>query len=167
MKLNIPEKYADLYLKALSERKRMLQAKIAEFQREIDDIENHMSALTSIPIFQDNLPTSKSKYQANSYQEEWPWSRKITYYQELNKQIMTSAEVVDFILNKEPSLDKNKVRSSISAALSNKHRSGDYIKFVDPVTNTAYYGPPEWFINKEQPHLTYVPNDLKKRLIGK
>ncbi|MBL3654791.1 hypothetical protein [Fulvivirga sediminis] len=167
MKLNIPEKYADLYLKALSERKRMLQDKIAEFQREIEDIENHMSALTSIPIFHDNLPTSKSKYQNNSYQEEWPWSRKITYYQELNKQIMTSAEVVDFILSKEPDLDKNKVRSSISAALSNKHRSGDYIKFVDPVTNTAYYGPPEWFINKEQPHLTYVPNDLKKRLVGR
>ncbi|UII22593.1 hypothetical protein [Fulvivirga ligni] len=166
MKLNIPEKYADLYLKALSERKRTLEDKIEEFKKEIEDIDNHISALTSIPIFQDNLPVNTYQKKSKTYREEWPWSRKITYYQELTKQLMTSSEVVDFIMSKEPTLDKNKVRSSISAALSNKHRSGDYTKFVDPVTNSAYYGPPEWFVSKDQPHLTYVPNDLKKRLIG-
>ena len=37
MKINVPEKYADLYLKALSEKKLLLEAKIEEFKKEIQE----------------------------------------------------------------------------------------------------------------------------------
>ncbi|MBL6449786.1 hypothetical protein JMN32_25975 [Fulvivirga sp. 29W222] len=166
MKINVPEKYADLYLKALSEKKKILEAKIEDFKREIQEIDNHISALTSMPIFHDT-PSYAPRWEARSYQEEWPWTKKITHYQEVKTKIFTSSEIVDYIIQKEPKLTKSKVRSSISAALSNKHKSGKYIKFIDPVTSTTYYGPSDWFLNEHEPHLDYIPDDLKERLFKK
>lgn len=167
MKINVPEKYADLYLKALSEKKKILEAKIEDFKKEIQEIDNHISALTSLPIFQDASPYTPPRWEAKGYQEEWSWTKKISHYQDVNMKIFTSSEVIDYILRKEPKLIKNKVRSSISAALSNKQRSGLYIKFIDPVTGTTYYGPSDWFINDREPHLNHVPDDLKERLLRK
>lgn len=166
MKINVPEKYADLYLKALGERKRALEAKIADFRKEIEEIDNHISALTSLPIFHDTTTYSPKQLEAKGYQPEWSWTRKIAYYQEFRKKLFVASEIVDFIIEKEPALNKSKVRSSISAALSNKHKSGHYIKFVDPVTGSSYYGPPEWFIKDQEPHLKHLPDDLKGRLLG-
>ncbi|ELR71354.1 hypothetical protein C900_02812 [Fulvivirga imtechensis AK7] len=165
MKINVPEKYADLYLKALGERKKALEAKITDFRREIEEIDNHISALTSLPIFND-APYSPMQLEAKGYQPEWPWTRKITYYQDFKQKLFIASEIVDFIIEKEPALNKSKVRSSISAALSNRHKSGHYIKFTDPVTGSSYYGPSDWFINEQEPHLKHLPDDLKNRLLG-
>lgn len=167
MKINVPEKYADLYLKALGEKKKALEAKIEDFKKEIEEIDNHISALTSLPIFQDSTSYNPARWEAKGYQEEWPWTRKIAHYQEVKMKLFTSAEVVDYILEKEVRLNKNKVRSSISAALSNKHKSGSYVKFIDPITSVTYYGPAEWFLNEREPRLDHLPDDLKDRLLRK
>ncbi|UII34369.1 hypothetical protein LVD17_11170 [Fulvivirga ulvae] len=167
MKINVPEKYAELYLKALSEKKKLLEAKIEDFKKEIEEIDNHISALTSLSIFQDNPSYAPPRWEAKGYQEEWPWTKKISHYQEVTLKIFTSSEVVDYILRKEPRLTRSKVRSSISAALSNKHKSGTYIKFIDPITSITYYGPSAWFINEHEPEFNHVPDDLKERLFGK
>ncbi|MCR9250873.1 MAG: hypothetical protein NXI20_10630 [bacterium] len=166
MKINVPEKYADLYLKALSEKKQLLEAKIEEFKKEIQEIDNHISALTSMPIFKDGNTYPQINWNTNAYQIEWSWSRKIAYYEGYKGKIMTSGEIVDFIMEKEPELDKQKVRSSVSAALSNRTRSGIYAKFSDPISNTTFYGPSEWFTENDQPHIEYLPNQLKDRLLG-
>lgn len=166
MKINVPEKYADLYLKALGERKKALEAKIADFRKEIEEIDNHISALTSLPIFTDHPSYNPMQWETKGYQPEWSWTRKIAYYQDFRKKLFVASEIVDFIIEKEPTLNKSKVRSSISAALSNKHRAGDYIKFIDPITGASYYGPNEWFIKDQEPHLKHLPDDLKERLLG-
>ena len=167
MKVNIPEKYAELYLKALSEKKQVLEAKIQEFKREIKEIETHMSALTSLPIFSDNQIVPKINWNTNTYQPDWSWSRKISYYEDYKGKLITSSEIIDFIFDKEPSLDKQKLRSSISAALSNRTRSGLYTKFIDPIANATYYGPKEWFDDANEPLIEFLPDNLKDRFLGR
>ncbi|MTI19558.1 hypothetical protein E1176_00845, partial [Fulvivirga sp. RKSG066] len=144
MKINVPEKYADLYIKALVERKKMLEAKIEDFKKEIEEIDSHVSAFTSMPIFNESHEYSSIKWESKGYRSEWPWTKKISYYEEFRGQLMTSNEVVDFIMDKEPDLIKTKVRSSVSAALSNRLKTETYIKFIDPISQTTYYGPKEW-----------------------
>jgi len=166
MKINVPEKYADLYLKALTEKKRALEERIEEFRREIEEIDTHISNLTSMPIFQEPQFQTIVKWEAATYRTQWSWTRKITFYYETVNKLAPSGGIVDFILEKEPEEDRSKVRSSISAALSNGIRSGQYKKFTDPVTNTAYYGPAEWFNDQEQPDVTYIPENVRQRLTG-
>jgi len=167
MKINVPEKYADLYIKALVERKKMLESKIEDFNKEIEEIDSHVSALTSVPMFKDTGNYSTVKWETKGYRNEWPWTKKITYYQEFKGKLMTTNEVVNFILDKEPELDKAKTRSSVSAALSNRLKNKSYIKFIDPITNTTYYGPDEWFNSQEDPKVDHLPNELKERLLDK
>ena len=167
MKINVPEKYADLYLKALTEKKQLLEAKIEEFKKEIQEIDNHISALTSMPIFQESGTYPMINWNTNAYQPEWSWSRKIAYYESYKGKLMTSGEIVDFITEREPAQDKQKVRSSISAALSNRTRSGLYQKFVDPISNSTFYGPSDWFNADQEPLLEFVPNNLKDRMLGR
>jgi hypothetical protein len=163
MKINVPEKYADLYLKALTEKKKALEARIEEFKKEIEEIDNHISTLTSLPIFQDQTQQNIVRWDPAAYRSQWPWTRKIAHYLDLTKVLITSAEAVSFITDQEPDIDKQKVRSSVSAALSNKIRSGEYKKFTDPITQTAYYGPGEWF-RKDTPEILHLPEALKQRL---
>lgn len=167
MKINVPEKYADLYIKALAERKKMLEAKIEDFKNEIEEIDSHMSALTSMPIFNEGASFYTVKWETKGYRNEWPWTKKISYYEEFKGKLMTSSDVVNFILDKEKELDKSKVRSSVSAALSNRLKNKSYTKFIDPVSQTAYYGPTEWFVNEKEPHVDFLPNELKERLLNK
>ena len=167
MKVNIPEKYADLYIKALVERKKMLESKIQDFKKEIEEIDSHVSALTSIPIFNETENKYTVRWETKGYRNAWPWTKKITYYEEFKGKLMTTNEVVDFIMDKEPDLNKTKVRSSISAALSNRLKKKNYIKFVDPVSQTSYYGPSDWFIDEQEPKIDRLPLDLKERLIDK
>ena len=164
MKFNVPEKYADLYVKALTERKAQLENKIEAFKREILEIENHISQLTSLPIFGDQHDYSEFDKRNLPYSKNWPWTRKIDYYQDFIGKLVSSNEVVDYIIDNEPELDKMKVRSSVSAALSNWTRSGKYTKFNDPTSATTYYAPSEWFDKSGQPLLEYLPQDLKNRL---
>ncbi len=167
MKFNVPEKYADLYIKALSERKRHLENKIEDFKREILEIENHISSLTSIPIFNDQNDLGTFNKSDFAYSKNWPWTRKIAYYQDFIGKLITSNEAVDYIVENEPEQDKMKVRSSVSAALSNGTRSGKYTKFNDPTSSATYYAPSEWFDKMGQPLLEYLPQDLKNRLFKK
>ncbi|MEL6557194.1 MAG: hypothetical protein AAFQ94_03355 [Bacteroidota bacterium] len=167
MKVNIPEKYAELYLKALTEKKKVLELKIQEFQKEIKEIDTHISALTSLPIFSDNQITPKINWNTNTYQAEWSWSRKISYYEDFKGKLITSGEIVNFILENEPSLDKTKLRSSVSAALSNRTRSGMYTKFIDPISNTTYYGPKDWFDENEEPLIEFLPDNLRDRFLNR
>ncbi|MCA6078219.1 hypothetical protein [Fulvivirga sedimenti] len=166
MKINVPEKYADLYLKALSEKKRALEERIEEFRREIEEIDTHISNLTSLPIFQEPQFQTVVKWDTATYRTQWSWTRKISFFQDTHRFLSTSGDVVDFILEKEPEQDKSKVRSSVSAALSNGIRSGQYKKFTDPVTNTAYYGPADWFDSNDQPDVSFLPESLRQRLTG-
>jgi hypothetical protein len=166
MKINVPEKYADLYVKALSEKKRALEERIEEFKREIAEIDGHISNLTSMPIFNEPQYQSIVRWDTSSYRPQWPWTKKISFFQEVTKRLATSSEVVAFILEKENGLDKTKVRSSISAALSNGIKKGHYQKFTDPVTHTAYYGQSVWFDKNNQPEVRFLPDDLKHRLAG-
>ncbi len=163
MKINVPDKYADLYLKALTEKKRALEARIEEFRKEIVEIDNHISNLTSLPIFQDQSSQQTIRWDPAAYRAQWPWTRKIAHYLEQKDKLVTSAEVLNYILEQEPELDKQKARSSISAALSNKIRSGEYRKFTDPVTQTAYYGITDWF-EKNTPEIEKLPEPLKEKL---
>lgn len=165
MKVNIPEKYADLYVKALEEKKKGLLDKISQFKREIGEIESHINSLTSMSIFGDTAESHSPKWKTNDYSSQWPWTKKITYYQEFKQKLITTSEVVDFIVSKEPALDKSKVRSSVSAALSNRLKSSSYEKFRDPVTNVSYYGPVSYFLNPYEPHIEYMSEELKERLL--
>jgi len=166
MKINVPEKYADLYIKALVERKQMLERKIEDFKKEIEEIDSHISAFTSMPIFNDQASFNTVKWETKGYRSEWPWTKKISYYTEFKGKLMTSGEVVNFIMEKEPELNKSKVRSSVSAALSNRLKNATYVKFIDPITQTSYYGPKEWFSNDDEPQVDFLPNDLKQRLLN-
>jgi hypothetical protein len=163
MKINVPEKYADLYVKALSERKQQLEKKIEDFRKEILEIDNHISNLTSMSIFNDQQAGNKLP-NLISYSPSWPWTKKLAHYQEVRAKLMTSNDAVDYILGNESNLDKAKVRSSVSAALSNGLKSRKYTKFIDPSGVSSYYGPSDWFNADGQPQLEYVPDELKNRL---
>ena len=165
MKVNIPEKYTDLYVKALEEKKKTLNQKIAQFQAEIAEIDAHLSTLLNLPLFEEGEQQSALHQKTNSYHDQWPWTKKIAYYLTYKQKLVKTTEVVEFILEKEPTLIKSKVRSSVSAALSNKMKKGAYRKFEDPVTGSTYYGPANYFLNAHEPHIEYMPEDLKERLL--
>jgi len=165
MKVNIPEKYADLYVKALEQKKQGLLEKIRQFKQEIGEIESHINSLTNVPLFSDTVEGQANNWKTNEYNAQWPWTKKITYYQEFKHKLITTSEVVDFIVDKEPELNKSKVRSSVSAALSNRLKTNSYEKFKDPVTGTSYYGPASYFINPYEPQIEYMSDELKERLL--
>ena len=165
MKIDIPEKYTDLYIKALEEKKEGLLNKIEQFKREIADINVHINNLTSMSLFGEKQHEDSLNWKTSAYQEQWSWTRKITYYQEFTGRIVTTSELVDFILDKEHGLEKNKVRSSVSAALSNWVKKGNYRKFEDPITGRTYYGPAHVFMNQHEPKIENMPQDLKERLL--
>ncbi len=164
MKISVPEKYADLYIKALSERKQQLEKKIEDFRKEILEIDNHISNLTSLPIFNEQPGVGTVPLQINAYSNSWPWTKKMAHYQLVTNKLMTSNEAVEYILENENDLDRAKVRSSVSAALSNGLKTGKYTKFQDPTGVATYYGPSEWFDIEGHPHVDYLPDELKKRL---
>ncbi|MEM6359601.1 MAG: hypothetical protein AAF149_06350 [Bacteroidota bacterium] len=165
MKINVPEKYADLYLKALAERKQALEQKINAFKDEIAEIDNHIRNLTSIPIFNETDELHTQVLNFDGYSPEWSWTRKISFFQQQVNHIFTAGDIVEFILESEPDLDKSKSRSSISAALSNWVRQKRYSKFIDPLSNTTYYGPSDWFLSNGNPQIDYIPDTLKNKLL--
>ncbi|TRX57662.1 hypothetical protein FNH22_14720 [Fulvivirga sp. M361] len=165
MKINLPEKYADLYLKALTEKKQTLEAKIEDFKQEIREIDNHIRSLTSMPIFEENSQISPTPLPGDKYASEWSWTKKIAHFESLKGKLIIATEVVVFILDKEPGLDKGKVRSSVSAALSNWVRSKRYLKFKDPLSGNSYYGPTDWFLQDGRPQIDFIPEELKNRLL--
>jgi hypothetical protein len=165
MKVNIPEKYTDLYVKALKEKKQNLQLKINQFKAEINEIDVHLDSLLNLPLFQENEAQNLMHQKTNTYHDQWPWTKKIAYFIDFRRKLVRTMEVVDFIMEKEPDLNKSKVRSSVSAALSNKMKKGVYRKFEDPVTANTYYGPANYFLNMHEPQIEYMPDDLKERLL--
>lgn len=165
MKVNIPEKYTDLYIKALSDKKKALQMKINQFKAEITEIDSHLSNLVNVPLFQDNESQNALHQKTNTYHDQWSWTKKIAYFFDYRQKLVKTNEVVDFIMEKEPELNKSKVRSSVSAALSNKGKKGVYRKFQDPVTGSTYYGPVIFFINQNEPRIEHMSEDLKERLL--
>ena len=165
MKVNIPEKYTDLYVKALEEKKKVLQEKIMQFQAEINEIDAHIAGLYNLPIFEDGDQQSALHQKTNAYHDQWAWTKKIAYFVDFRRKLVKTMDVVEFIMEKEPALVKSKVRSSVSAALSNKMKKGVYRKFEDPVTGSTYYGPVKYFLNAHEPQIEYMPDDLKERLL--
>jgi len=165
MKVNIPEKYTDLYVKALEDKKKVLNQKISQFQAEIAEIDAHLAGLLNLPLFQDNEQQDLLHQKTNAYYDQWPWTKKIAYFIEFRRKLVKTNEVVEFIVEKEPTLKKSKVRSSVSAALSNKIKKGAYRKFEDPVSGSTYYGPANYFLNQHEPQIENMPDDLKERLL--
>lgn len=165
MNVNLPEKYTDLYVKALQEKRKSLLDKINQFKKEVEDIDSHINSLTNLPLFNENTQVDSGAWKTNKYSEQWAWTKKITFFQEYSGKLVTTAGVVEFIISKEPELNKNKVRSSVSAALSNRLKSNNYLKFTDPVSGATYYGPSDYFINEHEPKMEYMPEDLKERLL--
>ena len=166
MKINLPEKYADLYLKALTEKKQVLEAKIEEFKREINEIDNHIRSLTSMPIFHEQSNIHITTWTTDKYISEWSWTKKIAHFESVKGKLITATEVVTFILENEPGLNKGKVRSSVSAALSNWVKQKKYLKFKDPISGNSYYGPTDWFLKDGRPQIDFIPDELKKRLLN-
>lgn len=158
--VSVPEKYVDLYLKALNEKKRMLELKIEEFEKEIEDINNHIKSLTSLSIFNDYPLQSPVRWETKGYIKEWPWTQKVSYFADKKGLLFTTNEIIDLIMTKEQDQDRDKVRSSISAVLSNRVRSGEYEKITHPATGISYYGPVEWFI-KGQPSDKFLPSEFR------
>lgn len=158
--VSVPEKYVDLYLKALNEKKKQLEMKIDEFQREIEDINNHIKSLTSLSIFNDYSIHSPVKWETKGYIKEWPWTQKVSYFADKKGLLFSANEIVDLIINKEPDQERDKVRSSISAVLSNRLKSGEYRKMQHPATNTSYYGPDGWF-ERDSPKEKFLPSELR------
>ena len=156
----VPEKYIDLYLKALNEKKKQLQYKIEEFEKEIEEINNHIKSLTSLSIFNDYPLQSPVKWESKGYIKEWPWTQKVSYFADKKGLLFSANEIVDLILNKEPEQEREKVRSSISAVLSNRLRIGEYKKVQHPATNVSFYGPSEWF-EKNTPKERFLPSELR------
>ncbi len=76
MKVNIPEKYTDLYVKALEEKKQVLQAKISQFQAEISEIDAHLVSLLNLPLFHENDQQNLLHQKTNTYYDQWPWTKK-------------------------------------------------------------------------------------------
>lgn len=165
MRVDIPEKYVDLYIKALNDKKKQLERKVEEFTSEIEEINNQINHLTSLPIFHEQTFYLTPKKDHLDYAAAWSWTKKITFYENLKNKLITTNEIVDFILSKEPHLIRNKVRSSISAALSNRVKQGEYSKFIDPVTGIAYYGKRDWFNQAGQPKIEHVPEGVKANLL--
>ncbi len=165
MNINLPEKYTDLYIKALQEKKKSLIEKINQFKKEVEDIDSHINSLTNMSLFEGNTRQDSSAWKTNKYSEQWAWTKKITFFQQFRGKLITTAGVVNFIVSKEPELNRTKVRSSVSAALSNRLKTNKYLKFVDPVTGTTYYGPSDYFLNEHEPKMEYMPEDLKERLL--
>lgn len=159
--VSVPEKYVDLYLKALNEKKKQLEMKIDEFQREIEDINNHIKSLTSLSIFNDYPIHSPVKWETKGYMREWPWTQKVSYFADKKGLLFSANEIVDLISNKEPDQERDKVRSSISAVLSNRLKSGEYRKVQHPATKISYYGPDEWF-EKDLPKEKFLPSELRQ-----
>lgn len=165
MNINLPEKYTDLYVKALQEKKRSLLDKIRQFRKEVDDIDSHINSLTNMPLFNEKTQPENGAWKTNKYSEQWAWTKKITFFQQFSNKLITTADVVEFIIGKEPELNRNKIRSSVSAALSNRLKSRKYLKFIDPVSSTTYYGPSDYFLNDHEPKMEHMPEDLKERLL--
>ena len=165
MKINVPEKYADLYLKALTEKRQTLELKIEEFKKEIQEIDNHIRNLTSFPIFNDGPALDLSSWHTSEYVPQWSWTKKIAQFESIKGKLILATEVVAYILDHEASLDKNKVRSSVSAALSNWVKGKKYLKFKDPISGNTYYGPTDWFLSDGKPQIDFIPDELKDRLL--
>ncbi|MEM7551691.1 MAG: hypothetical protein AAF363_18550 [Bacteroidota bacterium] len=165
MKVNIPEKYAELYLKALIEKKGHLLDKIREFEKEIKEIDQHIQTLTSIPIFHEETYQGPVKWETTSYKEEWSWSKKVEFYFSQLEKVANAKDIVEFIINNEKNSDRTKVRSSISAALSNGHKNRSFLKFTDPVSSITYYGKPDWFNEKSIPKMEHIPEALKEKIL--
>ena len=165
MRVDIPEKYVDLYVKALNDKKRQLEKKIDEFSREIGEINNQINHLTSLPIFQEQTSYFAPKGEHFNYLPAWSWTKKITFYEKLKNKLITTNEIVDFILSKEPDLIRSKVRSSISAALSNRVKYQEYSKFTDSGTGTTYYGRQDWFNAAGHPKIENLPEEVKANLL--
>ena len=165
MRVDIPEKYVDLYVKALNDKKKQLEKKIEEFSSEIKEINNQINHLTSLPIFQEQTSYLPPRGEHFDYLPAWSWTKKITFYEKLKNKLITTHEIVDFILSKEPHLIRSKVRSSISAALSNRVKYEKYRKFTDAVTGIAYYGKRDWFNPAGQPKIENLPEDVKANLL--
>ena len=159
--VSVPEKYVDLYLKALNEKKKQLQLKIDEFEKEIEDINNHIKSLTSLSIFNDYPLHSPVKWETKGYMQEWPWTQKVSYFADKKGLVFSATEIVELITNKEPGQERDKVRSSISAVLSNRVKNGEYRKIQHPATQITYYGPREWF-KGDIPMERYMPTELRK-----
>lgn len=158
--ISVPEKYVDLYLKALNEKKKLLELKIEEFQKEIEDINNHIKSLTSMSIFNEYPLQSPVRWETKGYVKEWPWTQKVSYFADKKGLLFTAGEIVELIMNKEPDQEREKVRSSISAILSNKVRSGEYEKVQHPATQSSFYGPSEWFAG-DKPKEKFLPSELR------
>lgn len=160
--LSVPEKYVDLYLKALNEKKKQLEIKIEEFQKEIEEINNHIKSLTSLSIFNDYPLQSPVRWETKGYIKEWAWTQKVSYFADKKGLLFSANEIVDLIMNKEPEQERDKVRSSISAVLSNRVRTMEYEKMQHPVSHVSYYGPSEWF-ERGAPKEKFLPSELRQR----
>ncbi|MGK7392081.1 MAG: hypothetical protein ACNS60_17140 [Candidatus Cyclobacteriaceae bacterium M2_1C_046] len=159
--ISVPEKYLDLYLKALNEKKKQLEIKIDEFENEIENINNHIKSLTSMSIFNEYPLHSPVKWETKGYIKEWPWTQKVSYFADKKGLLFTTNEIVELILNKEQEQERDKVRSSISAVLSNRVKTGEYKKFQHPATQITYYGPAEWF-EGEKPKDKFLPSEIRQ-----
>jgi len=156
--LTIPKKFASEYIKFLTAKKNKLSSQLQQLQKELSELDNHINSISNYPIFKESQDMS---IEIKDYNPSLPWTRKVSIYGNKKVKLMNSNEVVNFILENEPNLDKEKVRSSISAVLSNRVKSETYLKHTDPASEITYYGLKDWFDDFGEPKREYLPDELK------
>ena len=125
---------------------------ISELELQLEEVNQNIEALAG----NDGAKESKS------YEPSWSWGRKIGFYAALKMEVFTCAEIVDFVLVKEPEIGKDKANKSLSATLSYKCNQKEYDKYKPDAV--FYYGPSEWFENEKPREEWCCTNGLKEEL---
>ncbi len=107
-----------LLLDLLKGRLKDVKMEIAMKEQEIRIINSKITQLSRL------LNETNSSFKSeDNYSEKWQWQKKIAFAISLAGKPLTASEIVDSVLNYEPTLDRKRALSSVSGTLSTK--SGD------------------------------------------
>jgi hypothetical protein len=121
------------------------KTKLANLQQEVARVKTVLekfgvSAPISTPLFS-NPNERKDEYRIN-----WNWTLKIKYaLQKLNRCVLTR-EIIEKIMELEPTLKREEIINSISSTISTKSTKGIIFKRYQPYAGSDYFvGLKEWF----------------------
>lgn len=109
---NLEKEDIDILLDAHEAQKKKYEQQIEELNSAIKRLEDKISSLKKMPL---NSYRSSSR---GSYESDSTWNSKITSILQMANKPLTTTEIVQFVLDFEPDLQRKSVLSSISATLS-------------------------------------------------
>jgi len=123
--------------------------KLANLQQEIAKVKTVLEKFgvtipTNTPLF--NNPNERK----DDYRVNWNWTIKIKYaLQKLNRCVLTR-EIIEKIIELEPTLKRDVIINSISSTISTKASKGIIFKRYQPYSGSDYFvGLKEWFEGDE------------------